>query len=582
MFSTTLKKRAKVDTVLNKSIIFLVILAFGSFLILFFYAPLSKIFQFAFSDGNQLTFSFIIETITDPLNISFLLFTFAQALLSMLICLILGIPAGYFFAKYEFRGKNLLLNLMTIPFVLPAIVVLLGFIVTYGESGWVNSIWTGLTGIDSPIIEIFGTFEGILIAHVFYNLSVIIRMSIPAWKSIDTEQINVAKSLGASNWLILRKIIFPQILNYLVSAALLVFIYTFNSFAIVLYLGEIKFQTLEVRIYKLMKSSLDFNGGATLALIQLILNTIVIILYLFFESRTRQMAEGKEDIFRSEKISFSKKSRRKNMSILLFILFILTLIIFTFSPIVAIIIESFKPYADGISPLWGYQQLFSNEYMPLLGNSPLRLLLNTLLFASLTTVITLILSVLLVFVLRNRYQSLKKYKISFSENFVSYIIILPMATSSITLAIGMFLLFNNSVIYLDYVWVFIVLTHVLISIPFATRSILSAYNRIDIEMLNVASTLGASRFRIFTKIELLYIYRGIIVGGIFAFAISLGEFAATSFLVRGEYGTLSIGISKLITSQTLQLPATMASILVIITIICFLVIQKFGDIELKV
>ncbi|MCK4972925.1 MAG: iron ABC transporter permease, partial [Candidatus Heimdallarchaeota archaeon] len=546
------------------------------------YAPLSKIFQFAFSDGNQLTFSFIIETITDPLNISFLLFTFAQALLSMLICLVLGIPAGYFFAKYEFRGKKLLLNLMTIPFVLPAIVVLLGFIVAYGESGWVNSIWTGLTGIDSPVIEIFGTFEGILIAHVFYNLSVIIRMSIPAWKSVDTEQINVAKSLGASNWLILRKIILPQIANYLISAALLVFIYTFNSFAIVLYLGEIKFQTLEVRIYKLMKASLDFNGGATLALIQLILNTIIIVLYLFFESRTRQMAEGKESIFTSDKISFSKKNWKKNVTLSLFILFILSLMIFTFSPIVAIVLESFQPYADGISPFWGYQQLFSNEYMPLLGNSPLRMLLNTLLFATLTTLLTLILSVLLVFVLRNRYQSLKKYRISFSENFVSYIIILPMATSSITLAIGMFLLFNNSVIYLEYCWVFIVLTHVLISIPFASRSILSAYNRIDIEMLNVASTLGASRFKIFAKIEFPYIYRGIIVGGIFAFAISLGEFAATNFLVRGEYGTLSIGISKLIETQTLQLPATMASILVIITIICFLVIQKFGDIELKV
>ncbi len=582
MFSANLKKRARVDSGLNKSIIVLVILAFGSFLILFFYAPLSKIFQFALTEGNQLTFSYFIETITNPLNISFLLFTFAQAFLSMIICLILGIPAGYFFAKYDFKGKNLILNLMTIPFVLPAIVVLLGFIVVYGESGWINSIWTGLTGINSPIIEIFGTFEGILIAHVFYNLSVIIRMTIPAWKSVDIEQINVAKSLGASNWFILRKVIFPQIINYLVSAALLVFVYTFNSFAIVLYLGEVRFQTLEVRIYKLMKSSLDFNGGATLALIQLILNTIIIVLYLFFESRTRQMAEGKDGIFGNEKISFSKKNWRKNISMLLFITFIFTLMIFTFSPIIAIVIESFQPYADGISPFWGYQQLFSTEYMPLLSNSPLRLLLNTLLFATLTTILTLILSIFLVFVLRNRYQSLKKYRRSLTENFVSYIIILPMATSSITLAIGMFLLFNNTTIYLEYVWVLIVLTHVLISIPFASRSILSAYNRIDIEMLNVASTLGASRFRIFAKIEFPYIFRGIVVGGIFAFAISLGEFAASNFLVRGEYGTLAIGISKLIKTQTLQLPATMASILVLITIICFLVIQKFGDIELKV
>ncbi|MBY9000760.1 MAG: iron ABC transporter permease [Candidatus Heimdallarchaeota archaeon] len=582
MLSTSLKRKARIDSGLNKSIIILVVLAFGSFLILFFYAPLSKIFQYAFSEGNQVTFDYFISTITNPLNLKFLMFTFVQALLSMIICLILGIPASYFFAKYNFKGKNLLLNLMTIPFVLPAIVVLLGFIVTYGESGWFNSIWYSLTGSHTPLIQIFGTFEGILIAHVFYNLSVIIRMTIPAWKSIDSQQINVAKSLGASNLRIFTKIIIPQIINYIISASLLVFIYTFNSFAIVLYLGEIKFQTLEVRIYKLMKASLDFNGGATLALIQLFLNTIIIVLYLLFESKTRQMAEGKESIFQGEKIIFTKSNWRKNLKLLAIIMFIVSLVIFTFSPIIAIIIESFQPYTEGVSPFWGYQQLFSNDYLPLLNNSPLRMLLNTLLFATLTTIITLILSVLLVFVLRNRYQSLKKYKKSPIENFVSYIIILPMATSSITLAIGMFLFFNSTAIYRNLVWIFIVLSHVLISIPFATRSILSSYNRIDIEMLNVASTLGASRLRIFRKIELPHIYRGIIVGGIFSFAISLGEFGATNFLVRGEYGTLSIGISKLIETQTLQLPATMASILVIITVICFLVIQKLGEIELKV
>ena len=117
----------------------------------------------------------------------------------------------------------------------------------------------------------------------------------------------------------------------------------------------------------------------------------------------------------------------------------------------------------------------------------------------------------------------------------------------------------------------------LISVPFATRSILAAYNRIDVELLNVASTLGASRLRIFRKIELPMMMRGILVGGIFSFAISLGEFGATNFLVRDVYGTLSIGISKLITSQTLQLPETMASILIIITVACLLLIQKIGE-----
>jgi thiamine transport system permease protein len=294
------------------------------------------------------------------------------------------------------------------------------------------------------------------------------------------------------------------------------------------------------------------------------------------------MALGKEKGLQKTQLSFSRKNWKSNIRTISIILFIILIGLFTFAPIIAIIIKSLQPYSEGISSIWGYRQLLSNEYISILNNSPLRLLLNTLLFAIVATLVTLILSLSIVLVLRNRYESLRKYKRSLSEGIISYMIILPMATSSITLAIGLFLQYRSTEIYQSAVWLFIILSHVLISVPFATRSILAAYNRIDIELLNVASTLGASRLRIFRKIELPLMMRGILVGGIFSFAISLGEFGATNFLVRDVYGTLSIGISKLITSQTLQLPATMASILIIITVICFLVIQKIGDVELKV
>ena len=578
---TSLKKFNS-ELVTNRLIIILAILAIGSFLLSLFYIPIVKIFQFAFFSDVQFTFETFISTIADSINVTFLAFTFLQAFLSTLICIIIGIPAGYFFAKYDFRGKKLIVNLLTVPFVLPPIVVLLGFIVTYGQAGWVNILWKGLTGSENSLISIFGTFQGILLAHVFYNLSVIIRMTIPAWQSIDFEQVEVSRTLGVNRWKILWKIIFPQIRNYIISAALLVFIYTFNSFAIVLFLGEVRFQTLEVRIFKLMKASLNFPEGASLAILQLILNTIVIVFYLIFDRKTRQMAIGREKGLPEKKLFFSKTDWKQNGITLGSTVFILLIGLFTFAPILAVIIISFKPYYSGISPFYGYQQLLSTEYMPLLNNSPLRMLLNTLLFALITTIITIVLSLLIVFVLRNRYQSLKKYKSSKLEGLVSYMIILPMATSSITLAMGLFLSFNSSSLYQNSVWFFIILTHVLISLPFTTRSILAAYNRIDVELLNVASTLGASRFRVFRKIEFPMILRGLIVGAIFSFAISLGEFGATNFLVRGEYGTLSIGISKLLLTQTLQLPATMASILIIITVLCFIIIQRFGEIELKV
>lgn len=489
---------------------------------------------------------------------------------------------SYFFAQYKFKGKDLVINLLTVPFVLPPIVVLLGFIITYGENGWLNSVWKTVFQTDRSLFKIFGTVEGIIAAHVFYNLSVIIRLMIPAWMNLDYEQVEVSKTLGVKNFTIFRKIVFPQLINFIVSAALLVFIYCFNSFAIVLYLGEVKYQTLEVRIYKLIKNSLKFTEGSSLAIIQLLINTLIIIIYLFFENKTRQMARGKEKGIKPKPIKLKNTPLKEKISFIFLSLITLFVMLFSFSPMIAVIIESFIPYTKGISPLWGYLTLLSSEYMAILGNSPFRMFINTIIFSFSATIITLFFSLLIVLILRIRYNKLRNYKQSIVENFISYLIILPMATSSITLALGLFLKYRTTEVYLNYVWILIILSHVLISIPFATRSILAAYNRIDVEMLNVASTLGASRFFIFKKIEFPLIGKSLIVGGIFSFAISLGEFGATNFLVRGSFGTLSIAIYKLIISQTIQLPATMATILIILTVLSFLIIQKLGDIELKV
>lgn len=553
-----------------------------SFFIFFFYLPILRILNFAFVQDNKLTFQYMVSALSDPTNFRFLGFSFVLAISSTFLCLIFGLPAGYFFAKYSFKGKNLLLNILTVPFVLPPIVVLLGFVVTFGTQGWFNSLWMFITGSDTPLVQLFGTFQGILLTHVFYNISVIIRMTVPAWQNIDPDLLDVAETLGTSKWLRFRKIILPQIINYIISASILVFIYCFNSFAIVLYLGEARYQTLEVRIYKLLAKQLKFEIGAALAVVQLIVNTIVIILYLYFERRTRKMAIGKEKAFSEEKLRFSRDNWKKNIFLVISLLYILLLSIFIVSPLLGVFIRSFTPSISTHSWYWGYQELLSTAYHPLLFTSPLRVVLNTLLFASLNTLITVILSVALVFILRKKFDVLQRYKKSRVEDFISYLIILPMATSSITLAIGLFLQFRTSYIYNKLVWLFIVFAHVLISVPFATRSILSSYNRIDVELLNVATTLGASRWTIFKKIEFPLIKSGLIVGAIFSFAISLGEFGATYFLVRAEYNTLSTGIYNLLLSHTLQLPATMASILILITFLCFALIQRLGDIELKV
>ncbi len=575
-------KKVDLDALNNRFLVIFAFLTIGSFLLAFFYLPIVKIFRYAFIEGTDLSFGQFSSIFSSSLNLSALTFSLLQAILSGLLCFGLGFPISFFMAKYTFPGRKILLNIITVPFVLPSIVVLLGFIIVYGEHGWVNTAWFFLTGNSVPLVKIFGSFEGILLAHVFYNISVVIRMLIPAWENIDYEQVEIAKSLGANSASIFFKVILPQIANHIISSILLIFTYCFNSFAIVLYLGEVRFQTLEVRVYRLITSSLDFSAGASLALLQLFINAGVIILYLTFEKKTRQMARGKTISFPKSFLKYDRSHWKHNLFLGFLILHTVIVILFSILPIFAIVITSLIPYADSISIFWGYSQLFSFEHHSLLGTSPLRVIINSILFAILTMILTLVFSLMIVFLLRNRKQKLNNYQVSRTESLISFLIIIPMATSSITLAIGLFLQFHSTLLFTDAVWVIIIMAHVLISIPFTTRSILASYNRIDLDLLNIAATLGSSRMQIFRKIELPLIKNGLIVGCIFSFAISLGEFGATNFLSRSEYGTLSISISKLLSSRTLQLPASMASILILITVSCFFIIHKIGDIEFKV
>jgi len=603
MFAKIRGKSITRDDLVNKLIIALGIVFLLSFLLAFFYVPLVKIFQYSFSIETRnlyvsISFTKIVEhnigspsdsiwiilreTIVDRVNLNAIGFTFLQALLSTILCLLAGLPAGYFLAKYEFKGKKLLINLLTVPFVLPPIVVLSGFLVTYGNSGWVNTIWQSVTSSSNPLINIFGTIQGVILAHVFYNISVIIRLTIPAWEGIDYDQVELSRTLGARKYNILRKIMIPQIMNSVIAASLLVFIYTFNSFAIVLKLSNPTYKTIEVLIYRAVRVSNDFTEAGFLAILQLILNSLIIILYIYFDRKSRKIAERKESNLKTTRFKFKKQSWKIKLGNISIIFFLFLIGIFTFLPILAVIVRSFIPDKESNSPFFGYHEFFSNKAISILDANPLELLGNTLLIASISTVITLILSLLIVLVLRGRFRSLRQYKSSPTENLVSYLIILPMATSSITLATGVYLQFRNTILFTNAVWFFVIISHVIISIPFATRTILAVYNRIDLEILNVASTLGASKSRIFWKITFPMIYKGIIVGGLFSFAISLGEFGATYFLAREEFKTLSIGIYDSISTQTLQIPLAMASLLIIVTLICFYIIHKLGEVELKV
>jgi thiamine transport system permease protein len=232
------------------------------FLTLFFFFPLSKILG--------LTFNF--ESLTaHNLQIAYraLRFTFYQAALSTILTLFLGLPSAYIFARYDFRGKSLLRALTAVPFMLPTVVVAASFNALLGSRGLVQNLF--------PIssFQFTGTLTAILIAHIFYNTTIIIRVVGSALSSLDPKLEATARSLGADSFHVWWNVILPVIRPSILASSLLVFLFDFTSFGVILLLGGSQFSTLEVEIYVQAVKQLDLSLAALLSVIQLVCTVLV-------------------------------------------------------------------------------------------------------------------------------------------------------------------------------------------------------------------------------------------------------------------------------------------------------------------
>ena len=152
-----------------------------SFLVVFFFYPFFRILGYSFSVES-------FRYINLQLAFHVLLFTFYQAVLSTLLTLVIGLPAAYLFARFDFRGKTLLRALTLVPFMLPTVVVAAGFNALLGPRGWVTLGLMQMLGLSSPPIQFVGTLGAILMAHVFYNTTIVIRIVGNALARLDPKR----------------------------------------------------------------------------------------------------------------------------------------------------------------------------------------------------------------------------------------------------------------------------------------------------------------------------------------------------------------------------------------------------------
>lgn len=521
-----------------------------------FFIPLTIILSKAFVDvDGGYSFSRLWGTLSDPYTHRILRFTLLQALVSTIVSVAVGLPGAYLLATYRFRGKNLIKAICTIPFVLPSILVVLGFVIFYGNNGLVNQALMSLFNTETPPLRILYTFTAVILAHAFYNFPIALGLISSFWEQLPTRYNHAAMTMGARRWTIFRTVTLPRLIPAILSASTLIFLFCFSSFAILLVLGGgPRFTTLEVEIYRRARMTLDIEGAAALSILSIAVTLVLVALHIW----TQKLMAHQEEIERIDERRLERKpasffGRAGVISYLIFS------IIFVLGPLVGIIYRSFQAPVSRSGELafslrW-YRQLFGMDSIAgsALGTAGAALMLS-LLIATVTAIVSLVIGTMLSARLR---KSTHRLGIS-----MELFAMLPMAVSSVVVGLGYYLVSSAIVGGRSVGVTLVILAHVVITSPFVLRSLLPEYRKIPFSYTQASLTLGATVSQTFWRVELPLLRSAMATGAAFAFAISMGEINATLVLADSSIITVPIVMYRLIGSYNFAGACALGTILI--------------------
>lgn len=490
-------------------------------------------------------------------------FTILQAFFSTIATLVIGLPIAWQLGRYEWPLQSLIKSILTMPFVMPSIVAAIGFLNIIGREGF-------------DIRSDEGTwFATLIIAHAWFNLSLVIRFCEPVLSTLDPmleDQIRLLPA-GRTSWGRIKNLWAPILLPSVTAAACMTFVFSFTSFALVRWitLGE---NTLESMMASI-GSSAGIDGymisrneiilGASLIQFAVLLVSLWLMSWLQ-QKRQNLLPQASENV--------AKTANPTGWFV------IIPAMVFALLPLVTILISSFRireTTANGTSYSWGldgWEYAFTaTKSLP----SAWDALLNSLGYASLTLVIALPLGWLLA-----QTIMLIETERPIMARILDIATMLPFAVSSVMIGLGVMLgMIRIDAEFFYSFWPTPVIAHVMITTPFVVRIMLPALRSIDPSYDECARTLGVTKWNRFFQIKLPLLRGSILVATIFTLAMSMGEFGASWVVTRNsDWTTLPIMIDSLRSipyNNSLTAPAASAvsSVLMLIAVTLFTWAEKF-------
>ena len=492
-----------------------------------------------------------------------LTFTITQAIFSTIFTLVIGIPIAWQLGRYSWKFEPLIKAILTMPFVMPSIIVAMGFLQIVGNNGLDirndSSTW----------------LITLIIAHAWFNVALVIRFCEPVLSNLSPNYLEQIKLLpgGETSLKRFRNLWVPIMAPSVIAAACMTFIFSFTSFALVRWI-TVGDKTLESMMADIGSSAgisnymINHNEiilGA--AIIQFcVLGTLLWLVAAIQQKRQKRFIQVSDDIVKE----------RNNRGWMV----IGPAIFFALIPLIIVTISSFrirKSDRYGTTYDWNFsawEYAFSNNYSLASANEAF---MNSLGYAALT----LCVAVPIGYMLASTISTIEIKKPLLGK-LLDVLVMIPFAVSSVMIGLGVMLgMIKIDAQFFYSLWFTPIIAHVMITTPFVVRILLSGQRSISAKFDECGRVLGLSDIERFVKIKLPMMKNSIFIAGIFTIAMSLGEFGASWVVTRNsDWITLPILIDTLRGvpfDKTLTVPAScaVASILMILTIITFTLAEKY-------
>jgi len=480
-------------------------------------------------------------------------FTFRVAILSTLLTLTIGVPLAWNLGRHRWPQHALLRSLFTTPFVMPTILVAMGFLALLDPWPWFRQD---------------GALLALLLAHAWFNLALVIRFCEPLLATLDPSLEEAARLLpkGRTRWGRMRHLWAPLFAPSIAAAGAMTFLFSFTSFALVRWLtpGQRNLEIVManqaewagIAIPELGRAPSEIIMAAAMVQLLTILASLGLISWL----------QARRNLMHLPRVEDAREPPTTVAGLHVIVMAILVL-----SPLVALLISSFQIRGEWDTAGWSaaFEGARTGIGVP-------RAMWSSLVYAGLTLCIAVPCGYILADVIHGLEKDRPRLAMA-----VDVMAMLPLAVSAVIIGLGVLIGLIRTEPELARSWWIPAYGHILLTTPFVVRILLPAMREIDPDLDAAAALLGAGPLRRLLRVRLPLLRGALIVAASFVLAISLGEFGASWVVVKyTDWTTLPIMIDELLGRPGFDpVPRAAAHaagvVLLGLTMVLFMAVERF-------